>query len=72
MYAQLFPLCKDNWGQLVLQCRVHPDSIAELSGTIGNKYWPDSVRIDPNFKDLKALEWSGLPNDLTNLIVCGK
>ena len=53
VYAQLFSLAEASyWGQLVLQCRVRPDSFIERPGSLGNKYWPEHVRFDPNFNSL--------------------
>ena len=58
VYAQLFSLAEaSHWGQLVLQCRVRPDSFIERPGSLGNKYWPQHVRFDPNFDSLQGLEW---------------
>ena len=58
VYAQLFSLAEASyWGQLVLQCRVRPDSFIERPGSLGNKYWPQHVRFDPNFDSLQGLEW---------------
>ena len=53
VYAQLFSLAEaSHWGQLVLQCRVRPDSFIERPGSLGNKYWPQHVRFDPHFNSL--------------------
>ena len=60
VYAQLFSLAEaSNWGQLVLQCRVRPDSFIERPGSLGNKYWPQHVRFDPNFDSLQGLNGFG-------------
>ena len=40
-----------------MQCRVRPGSFVEKPGSLGNKYWPRHVRIDPNFSSLDGLEW---------------
>eukprot|EP00747_Dinoflagellata_sp_TGD_P130282 gnl/TRDRNA2_/TRDRNA2_174810_c1_seq17.p1 gnl/TRDRNA2_/TRDRNA2_174810_c1~~gnl/TRDRNA2_/TRDRNA2_174810_c1_seq17.p1 ORF type:complete len:307 (-),score=31.80 gnl/TRDRNA2_/TRDRNA2_174810_c1_seq17:106-993(-) len=70
VYANLFELHQgDHWGQLVLQCRVRPGAFIEKPGSLGNKYWPQHVRFDPNFDRLEGLEW--LLEDPNDIVVYG-
>lgn len=57
VYAQFFELDDQRWAQLVFQCRVRPGAFVEKRGTLGNKYWPQHIRVDPNFDTLNGLEW---------------
>ena len=52
------------WFQVVLQCKVRPSRFRVQQGTLGNKYWPRDLRMDPNFRDHSQMEWlvdAGLP-----------
>lgn len=69
VYAQFFRLGPKHWGQVVLQCRVHPASIVEIPSTLGNAHWPTDVRMDPNFPSNNCMEW--LIQDPADVIVSG-
>jgi hypothetical protein len=57
-YAELHQVGEQHWAQLVLECRVRPDTFKKASGTLGsNKHWPHDVPIDTNYPALDGLEW---------------
>lgn len=57
------------WFQVVLQCKVRPSRFRVQQGTLGNKYWPRDLRMDPNFRDHSQMEW--LVDDERDVVVIG-
>ena len=57
VYAEFFTMQDDHWAQLVLECRVRPASFTVKPGSLGNKYWPEHLRMDSNFETNSELEW---------------
>ncbi|CAE7939256.1 HERC1 [Symbiodinium sp. KB8] len=57
VYAKFLEIEKNHWAQLVLECRVRPGSFVVKPGTLGNKYWPEHLRMDSNFETNSELEW---------------
>ena len=57
VYSQFVEVGKDHWAQLVVQCRVCPFSFQEKPGSLGNKYWPEDLPIDPSYPTCDGLEW---------------
>ena len=57
VYAEFFEIETKHWAQLVLECRVRPGSFTVKAGTLGNKYWPEHLRMDQNFETNSELEW---------------
>ena len=57
VYSQFVEVGKDHWAQLVVQCRVCPFSFQEKPGSLGSKYWPEDLPIDPSYPTCDGLEW---------------
>ncbi|CAE7369424.1 HERC1 [Symbiodinium sp. CCMP2592] len=57
VYAEFLDIERNHWAQLVLECRVRPASFVVKPGSLGNKYWPEHLRMDQNFETNSELEW---------------
>merc|ERR1740138_399977 len=45
-YGNFFELEPGRWAQVVLQCRIRPDSFVEQPGTLGGKHWPQDLPFE--------------------------
>ena len=59
VYSRFFPLCDENYGQVVLALRIDPDAVASTQESTlgGRQHWPRELRIDPAFHNHDGLEW---------------
>jgi len=57
VYSQLVELDDDHWAQLVLECRVRPESFRTQGNTLSEKHWHPSIPFDQYRSVGSNVEW---------------